>query len=69
MDNGNNNGDGLNLRSLTRLLLFVKRRLKLNRFLLVIDTKKGVVISAVTIIVSDILGKSEDSYAQLVQRT
>lgn len=46
------NGEGLNLPNLNRLFLYVKRRLKLNRFLLVIDTKKGVVISAITIIVS-----------------
>lgn len=32
--------------------MFIKRKLKLNRFLLVIDTKKGVVISAVALIVS-----------------
>ena len=35
-----------------RTILFIKRRIKLNRFLLVIDTKKGVIISAITVIVS-----------------
>lgn len=38
--------------NLKRFGLFIKRRIKLNRFLLVIDTKKGVGISAITVIVS-----------------
>lgn len=41
--------------NITRIIMFVKRRIKLNRFLLVIDTKKGVTISAITVIVVDLI--------------
>lgn len=48
----NNNGNTANwLIGLNRFIKFMKRRIKLNRFLLVIDTKKGVTISAITVIV------------------
>lgn len=49
MEDRNNGDKGINI---SRLIMYIKRRIKLNRFLLVIDTKKGVVISAITIIVS-----------------
>lgn len=49
--NNNNNNQDWRI-NLTRLIMFVKRRIKLNRFFLVIDTKKGVTISAITVIVS-----------------
>lgn len=42
-------------KDLSRFILYLKRRIKLNRFLLVIDTKKGVVISAITVIVVDLI--------------
>lgn len=56
-NNNNNNGSSnTNWRvNLTRLTMFVKRRIKLNRFFLVIDTKKGVTISAITVIVSKVI--------------
>lgn len=54
MEDGSiNNGRPTWLTNLVRFRLFIKRRMKLNRFLLVIDTKKGVTISAITVIVSN----------------
>lgn len=51
-DRNNNNGNTASwLIGLNRFIKFMKRRIKLNRFLLVIDTKKGVTISAITVIV------------------
>lgn len=54
-NNNNNNGNKSWQSSLARFTMFMKRRLKLNRFLLVIDTKKGVSISAIAIIVVDLI--------------
>lgn len=51
----NGNGTATRRSNLERLALYLKRRAKLNRFLLVIDTKKGVVVSAITIIVSHLV--------------
>lgn len=53
MEDKNNNHDQSWSFNLTRFMLYIKRRIKLNRFLLVIDTKKGVSISAVTVIVRE----------------
>lgn len=50
MEDRNNTGSWY--ANVTRFIMFMKRRIKLNRFLLVIDTKKGVSISAITVIVS-----------------
>lgn len=52
-DRNNNNPDWRT--SVNRFIMFIKRRIKLNRFLLVIDTKKGVSISAITLIIVDLI--------------
>lgn len=50
--NANNNAGKRS--DIVRFFLFIKRHMKLNRFLLVIDTKKGVTISSITVIVCNL---------------